>query len=121
MFNELKKGLNSALNITVEVGKAVGTHIVNKKIAPFCKITGSHLFQEGNFQEAEKYYDQVIAAEPYNPNAYYNKGACLMNQQKYKEAIYYIDRALGIEPNHNLAKKAKETILEAIRKGQVKM
>ncbi len=54
-------------------------------------------------------------------NTLYNKGACLMNQRKYKEAIYYIDRAMGIEPNHNLAKKAKETILEAIRKGQIKM
>ena len=50
------------------------------------------------YDEAIKYYHQVLAIDLTNVNALNDKALALQNLQKYDESIKYYDKALSIEP-----------------------
>ena len=60
--------------------------------------TAFELANQGNYQEAIPYYDNVLQQEPDNVNALYNKANALENLEEYEDALEYYDKALQIEP-----------------------
>jgi len=53
----------------------------------------------GKYQEAITDYDKVIALDPNDTDAYYNRGLTKDYLQRYEEAIADYDKAISLEPN----------------------
>lgn len=62
--------------------------------------------QEGRYDDAIQQYDAVLAADPGNTGAMYNKGMSLMALGKTKEAEAALWDLLEVAPDHVLAAKA---------------
>ena len=50
------------------------------------------------FDEALAAYDRILAAQPDNFEALYNRGVILSQQQQFEEALVALDRALALQP-----------------------
>ena len=56
---------------------------------------GSQLRALGLFNEAIRYFDQVLDTEPVHISASNGKGFCLLGLERYEEAIHHFDRVLN--------------------------
>ena len=56
--------------------------------------------QLGDDDKASEYYSLAIEISPTNASAIANKGALLMNQRKYLQAVSLFDRAIQIQPGY---------------------
>ena len=65
----------------------------------------------GNYTKAILYLDKVLAIDPNDKFALYNKGASLNNLGNYTQAIPYLDKALAIDPNFKEALNGKGNAL----------
>src|SRR6266581_2134139 len=54
-------------------------------------------------------YEQAIEREPRNADAWTGKGVALQQLERFREALEAYDRALSLKPNHELARKWRET------------
>lgn len=77
------------------------------------------LFQYGlalakmNFQnEAEVIWQRVLKLDKTHADTLYNLGIIAMNKQDNSLAIAYFDNTLSAQPDHMLARKAKEALVE---------
>jgi tetratricopeptide (TPR) repeat protein len=57
-------------------------------------------FQEGRYDEALSYLDQVLFIEPRSAQAHYLKGECYRMQWRMKEALEQFDLAIALDPNY---------------------
>jgi tetratricopeptide (TPR) repeat protein len=62
-------------------------------------MTGEVIYAEGNITTAVTYYDKVLAPEPNNLGAFYDKGLALDVLGQQKEAITYYDKLLSVQPD----------------------
>jgi len=61
---------------------------------------GVALFQRGYLEQAAAAFQQVIAAKPDEPEAYYNLGTLYLRQKKLAEAQRYLDQAVKLRANY---------------------
>ncbi len=54
-------------------------------------------------------YEQAIERDPRNADAWTGKGVALQQLERFREALEAYDRALSLKPNHELARKWRET------------
>jgi tetratricopeptide (TPR) repeat protein len=84
-----------------------------RNISVNCKLCPYRTFEDLSnlHNESIEYYDKVLAVEPNDFEALYNKGLALTNLGKYNESIKYYDKVLAIDPNQVLASYNKGTAL----------
>lgn len=63
------------------------------------KTKGNSLFQNGEFLESIKYYNNCIELEPSNPVGYSNKAMSLIKLHQYHDAIRCCKQGLAIIEN----------------------
>lgn len=76
---------------------------------------GNQLYQKGNYQEAAKVYEGILASGQESVDVYFNLGNCFYKLNKVAPAIYNYEKALLLSPNdaeiqNNLAFAKKMTI-----------
>ncbi|HVG36694.1 MAG TPA: tetratricopeptide repeat protein, partial [Thermoplasmata archaeon] len=54
-------------------------------------------------------YEQAIERDLRNADAWTGKGVALQQLERFREALEAYDRALSLKPNHELARKWRET------------
>ena len=59
-------------------------------------------------------YEQAIERDPRNADAWTGKGVALQQLERFREALEAYDRALALKPNHELARKWRETCVRHI-------
>lgn len=59
----------------------------------------SYYSRKGENEEALKFAEQLLEADPYNKIANYAKGVVLFGMQKYSEALPFFDNSIDIDPN----------------------
>ncbi len=59
--------------------------------------------EQGNYEEAFKYYSIGIKLDPNNTEFYTNRGGLLLDLGKYKDAIIDLNRSIEIDPNNSRA------------------
>jgi tetratricopeptide (TPR) repeat protein len=72
-------------------------------------------FQQGMYDQAIGYLDQILAIDPNDVDALGEKDIVLDALGRFEEAIQYFDRVLAIDPNHILSLDAKEAAREALQ------
>ena len=73
---------------------------------------GIALYDQGNYDEAIKAYDEAIMLDPNYAYAWDGKGAALYDQGNYDEAIKALDEAIRLNPNFVEAWYNKGSILD---------
>ena len=61
---------------------------------------GVAFFQHGYLEQAEASFQQVIAAKPDNPEAYYNLGTLYLRRNALPEARQYLEQAVALRPQY---------------------
>jgi len=61
---------------------------------------GVALFQRGYLDQAAASFQQVIAAKPNEPEAYYNLGTLYLHKNAFTEARQYLERTVKLRPNY---------------------
>jgi tetratricopeptide (TPR) repeat protein len=61
---------------------------------------GVALFQQGYLQQASESFLEVVAANPDDPDAYYNLGTLSLRRNDFPAAQTYLERALKLRPNY---------------------
>ncbi|MGD0860682.1 MAG: tetratricopeptide repeat protein [Terracidiphilus sp.] len=61
---------------------------------------GVALFQQGYLEQARESFEQVVAAKPEDPDAYYNLGTLNLRRNDFAEARRYLERTLKLRPNY---------------------
>ncbi len=56
--------------------------------------TGFDLLEQGNYNQAQKVYEELLKKDPTQPLALNNLGAIMVKQGKYDQALDYLHRAL---------------------------
>ena len=70
----------------------------------------------GNYDEAIKYFDQVIELEPTHEKAWFNKGWALEDLSRFEEALDCYDTFIGMDPNNSEAWTIKAYVLQRLGK-----
>ena len=60
---------------------------------------GTKLLEQGNFEEAIKYFERAIEQNPTMSESYYNKAYALQNLYKFDEALEQYEKAIVYNPN----------------------
>jgi len=58
------------------------------------------MMRYGDYQAAEKHFDKAIRYDKNNPEAYYGRGCCKANMQRYQEAIVDFQKAIELKPDY---------------------
>ncbi len=61
---------------------------------------GVALFQRGYLEQAAASFQQVIAAKPDEPEAYYNLGTLYLRRNSFGDARKYLERTVKLRPNY---------------------
>lgn len=61
---------------------------------------GAAFFQHGYLEQAEASFQQVIAAKPDDPEAYYNLGTLYLRRNALPDARQYLEQTLKLRPNY---------------------
>jgi Flp pilus assembly protein TadD/peroxiredoxin len=61
---------------------------------------GVALFQHGYLDQAAESFQQVVAAKPEDPEAYYNLGTLNLRRNDFKQARTYLEQTLKLKPNY---------------------
>lgn len=61
-------------------------------------------YANGNFNEALKYYNEILDAGFYSANVYFNVGNTYFKLQRIPESILYYEKALHTDPSHTDAR-----------------
>ncbi|GIX68929.1 protein O-mannosyl-transferase TMTC3 [Caerostris extrusa] len=64
---------------------------------------GDILIRLNRTQEAQKVYEKALQFDDGNPDIYYNLGVVYLEQRKMDQALYYFEKALKINPEHEQA------------------
>lgn len=63
-------------------------------------------------------YEEAIAKEPDNADAWTGKGVALQNLARYEDALAAYDEALRLEPRHDMASRWREAVLRRLERGK---
>lgn len=74
------------------------------------------LHQAGRLSEAERLYIQVLARDPNNVQAHYNRARLLKSLNRLEEALASCDRAIALAPGLPLAWFTRAIILSALNR-----
>lgn len=61
---------------------------------------GVAMFQHGYLEQAAESFQQVIAAKPNDPEAYYNLGTLYLRKNDLQQAQRYLEQTLKLRPNY---------------------
>ena len=61
---------------------------------------GVALFQHGYLDQAADSFQQVVAAKPDDPEAYYNLGTLNLRRNDFPQARHYLEQTLKLRPNY---------------------
>jgi tetratricopeptide (TPR) repeat protein/peroxiredoxin len=61
---------------------------------------GVALFQHGYLEQAAESFQQVVAAKPDDPDAYYNLGTLALRRNDFSAARQYLEQTLKLRPNY---------------------
>jgi tetratricopeptide (TPR) repeat protein len=61
---------------------------------------GVALFQQGYLEQARESFEQVVAAKPDDPDAYYNLGTLNLRRNDFTQARRYLEQTLKLRPNY---------------------
>jgi tetratricopeptide (TPR) repeat protein/peroxiredoxin len=61
---------------------------------------GVALFQHGYLEQAAESFQQVVAAKPEDPDAYYNLGTLALRRNDFTAARQYLEQTLKLRPNY---------------------
>ena len=61
---------------------------------------GVALFQQGYLEQARESFEQVVAAKPEDPDAYYNLGTLNLRRNDFAQARRYLEQTLKLRPNY---------------------
>jgi Tfp pilus assembly protein PilF/peroxiredoxin len=61
---------------------------------------GVALFQHGYLDQAAESFQQVVAAKPNDPEAYYNLGTLNLRRNDFQQARSYLEQTLKLRPNY---------------------
>jgi len=61
---------------------------------------GVAMFQHGYLDQAAESFEQVIAAKPDDPEAYYNLGTLNLRRNNFQQARQYLEQTLKLKPNY---------------------
>jgi tetratricopeptide (TPR) repeat protein len=61
---------------------------------------GVALFQHGYLDQAAESFQQVVAAKPDDPEAYYNLGTLNLRRNDFQQARSYLEQTLKLRPNY---------------------
>ena len=61
---------------------------------------GVVLFQQGYLEQARESFEQVVAAKPDDPDAYYNLGTLNLRKNDFAQARRYLEQTLKLRPNY---------------------
>jgi Flp pilus assembly protein TadD/peroxiredoxin len=61
---------------------------------------GVALFQQGYLEQAQESFEQVVAAKPDNPDAYYNLGTLNLRRNDFPQARCYLEQTLKLRSNY---------------------
>ena len=61
---------------------------------------GVAMFQHGYLEQAAASFQQVIAAKPDDPEAYYNLGTLNLRRNDFQQARQYLEKTLKLKPNY---------------------
>ncbi|MEI3605796.1 tetratricopeptide repeat protein [Pseudogracilibacillus sp. SE30717A] len=75
---------------------------------------GLALAQVNYLKEAKEVFVKVIDKEHSHADANYNLGIIYVREEKWEEALEYLNRALVHQPDHKMAKQARENVLTMI-------
>jgi tetratricopeptide (TPR) repeat protein len=70
-----------------------------------------YLMQEEKYDSAIKYYDKVLALNPYNFKAYNNRGLAFEKSGHPQRALQDYDKSLELKPDYDLAAKGKSRVI----------
>ena len=77
---------------------------------------GKSLYEQGNYEEAIKWFDKALAIDPNQVDALNNKGFALDSLGQHDEAIKWFHKALAIDPNDYGALNGKDAALAQLGK-----
>lgn len=72
------------------------------------------LGNEGELTGALQCFEKATIISPQSPSAWNNKGAILMEQEKYQMALDCFNKALLFDPTNEAAMKNRENALQAM-------
>jgi tetratricopeptide (TPR) repeat protein len=103
-----------AQNSTSTLGNGTNVSSINPNSESIVDLLAIGIEAEnlGNYIGAIEYYDKVLAIDPNEVNATYNKGSALDSLGNYTGAIEYYDRVLAINPNDVDALNSKGVSLD---------
>ncbi len=61
---------------------------------------GVAMFQHGYLEQAAESFEQVVAAKPDDPEAYYNLGTLNLRRSDFEQARKYLEQTLKLKPNY---------------------
>ena len=74
------------------------------------------LLDSQRYQDAIQLYDQAIALQPKNPDAWYNRGNALIGLQQYQAALEAYNKAIALQPNKHEAWINRGIVLTKMQK-----
>jgi tetratricopeptide (TPR) repeat protein len=78
---------------------------IKPRVQPFPKDRllvrqGYDLYMKNNFEQAITLFDQAVAVNPENPEAFYWRGSALIQMEKIDAAIDDFKKTMTLRPNH---------------------
>jgi Flp pilus assembly protein TadD/peroxiredoxin len=61
---------------------------------------GVAMYQHGYLERATESFEQVVAAKPDDPEAYYNLGTLFLRKNDFVQARHYLEQTLKLRPNY---------------------
>ena len=74
---------------------------------------GSTYFAQRDFAEAARYFQLAVGVNPYDLNAHYYLGTCLMKLGNFRQAAEQFHTAWFVDPTYTEAIAAEAKALEA--------
>lgn len=75
---------------------------------------GKAAFEQGQYEEAIRFFDSSLELEPDNPAPLYNKGTTLCGLGNYEEALSCLDRVIELDPEDTAALQNKGACLNGL-------
>ena len=79
-------------------------------------IEADRYLEEQNYEEAIKYYDEIIRLDPENEAAYNNRGLAYTNLKNYAKAIIDLNKAIDLDPNYKYAHNNRGFLYNSLRR-----